>query len=68
MTTTQALRYERRRRKEMERRRRIQEAVRVAILVGLALLIFGWAGAMDCQAEQHELSFWESQGVIVHRW
>lgn len=68
MTTTQTLRLERRRQKELERRRRIREAVEVTIFLIFALLAFGWAGAMDYQDDQAQLDYWQSQGVTIQRW
>lgn len=68
MTTSQAMRYERRRQRELERKQRIREAAYAAALITFVLLVFGWAGALDCQADQAELARWEAQGVTIQRW
>lgn len=68
MSTTQAMRYERRAaRAAQERRERCEMAAGIAALI-VFLLAFAIAGTMDFQDEQRELAFWESQGITIQRW
>lgn len=68
MTTTQAMRYERRRQRELERCQRIRETIQIAVFIFFALLAFCMAGTMDYQDEQAQLAHWESQGITIQRW
>lgn len=68
MTTTQAMRLERRRR-ESERRAQAAKDAIIGILTGLLLVAaFGLAGTLDYPDEQREAAQWEAQGVTIARW
>lgn len=67
MTTTQAMRLERRRR-ESERRAQAAKDAIIGILTGLLLVAaFGLAGTLDYPDEQRESAQWEAQGVTIVR-
>ena len=70
MTTSQALRYERRRQQALQEQR-ARQALREAIIGMLVTLIlialFSIVGTMDYQDEQREIAYWESQGIHIAR-
>lgn len=68
MTTTQALRYERRRRREIERQRKLRETLLAILTILYILAAFTFAGTMDYYDDQRELAYWAERGVTVGRW
>ena len=67
MTTTQTLRYERRRIAIERRQQALRDAI-VGILAGLLILIaFGIAGSMEYPDEQREIDQWAERGITVVR-
>ncbi len=73
MTTTQTLRYERRRR-EAERIERARQPLWQTITVILVCLMFATlmglaeGGLSEPELEAREIALWESQGISVSRW
>ena len=73
MTTTQTLRYERRRR-EAERIERARQTLWQTITVILVCLLFATlmglaeGGLSEPELEAREIALWESQGISVSRW
>ena len=73
MTTTQALRYERRR-QEAERIERARQTLWQTITVILVCLLFATlmgiaeGGLSEPELEAREIAFWESQGISISRW
>jgi len=67
MTTSQAMRYERRRQRAERERQELQDAL-LAILFGLLILAaFAIAGTMDYQDEQRQATYWANRGVTIQR-
>lgn len=68
MTAQQALRYERRRRQELERRQNMRNLALVILLAIYLIFAFAVAGTMDYQDETRELALWAERGVTIQRW
>ena len=68
MSTAQALRYERRRRQELERQRRIRETILAILALAYMLFAFAVAGTLDYQDETRDLALWQERGVTIQRW
>ena len=70
MTTSQALRKERRRQRLIEEQRARQELVEAIIGIVLVLMLvaaFAYVGTTDYQDEQREAAYWAERGVTISR-
>ena len=69
MTAQQAMRYERRRQRELQRREDIKSTVYAILVLAFIFAAFAFAGTLDYQDEQREIAYWESRGIhIVRDW
>ena len=68
MTAQQALRYERRAQRELQRKQQVRETVLAILFILYIFVAFAIAGTSDFHDEQREIAYWESQGVTIHRW
>ena len=67
MTAQQAMRYERRRQRELQRQREIKDTLMGILVILFILAAFAFAGTMDYHDEQAQLAYWESQGIHIAR-
>ena len=68
MTTSQAMRCQRRAaRVAQERQERTEKVLAIFGLIFI-LIAFAIVGTMDYQTEQAEVARWQARGVTIHRW
>ena len=68
MTAQQALRYERRAQRELQRKQQVRETVLAILFILYILVAFAIVGTMDYQTEQAEVARWQERGVTIQRW
>ena len=68
MTAQQAMRYERRRQRELEQRKQFRDTITAILVILFILAAFALAGAMDYQDEMNQLAYWAERGVTIQRW
>lgn len=71
MEEIRSARYERHRRREMERQRKIRNTIITILLAILMIIALGVAGRIECEdaaSDLAEVNYWASQGVTISRW
>ena len=68
MTTSQAMRYQRRAARVAQERRERTEKVFAIFGLLLIILAFTLAGTIDYQIEQAEIARWQERGVTLQGW
>lgn len=68
MTAQQALRYERRAQRELQRKQQVRETVLAILFILYILVAFAIVGTMDYQTEQAEIARYQERGVTIQRW
>lgn len=68
MTAQQALRYERRAQRELQRKQQVRETVLAILFILYILVAFAIVGTMDYQTEQAEIARWQERGVTLQGW
>lgn len=68
MSSTQAIRHERRAARVAQERAQKTETIMATVMLILAILAFAAAGTIDYQDQQAQASYWAEQGVTLQGW